>query len=170
MDIFSKNDSNDNNTSLAFENLSTNGAFLTTTNGIETNLMTISWGFVGFAWHRPVFITMIRPNRHTREIIKGADSFTISIPYTDEFKEALKICGTKSGRDFNKIDLVKIDLVNSKNVQSPIVANCNGYFECKIIHIEKLNSELMPLEFVKSFYSTGDYHDLFFGEIVDFYG
>ncbi len=151
------------------DNLSTKGAFFTTTNGETINTMTISWGFIGFAWRKPVFIGMVRPQRFTSEILKKADCFTISVPFDDSFKDALSICGSKSGRDIDKTDEANIKFCEGKTVLSPVIENCGGFIECQIIHKEKLVVEDMPSELIELFYKSSDYHEFVFGEIKDFY-
>lgn len=158
------------NLSESMKNLSERGAFLTVTNADgTTNTMTISWGYIGFSWERPMFITMIRPQRFTSEVIQNADSFTISIPFSDEMKKALMICGSKSGRDTNKLEAASIEYVPAKSVSGSVVAECDMYYECKIRYCDPLNMEKLNEDIFAKFYK-GDSHDFFFGEIVDVYG
>ena len=49
------------NLSVAMENLTKRGAFLTVKEGGKVNTMTISWGYVGFSWNKPFFVAMVRP-------------------------------------------------------------------------------------------------------------
>ena len=35
------------------------------------NMMTASWGGVGFLWNKPVVFVFIRPERYTREFVDG---------------------------------------------------------------------------------------------------
>ncbi len=156
------------NLETALENLTKRGAFLTTTSEDKTNTMTVSWGYVGYAWNRPIFIVKVRPQRYTLELLQKSDSFTISIPYSDDFKKALGVCGSKSGRDVNKEELANIKFINSKNVTSKVVENCDKYYECKITHIDKISSQNATDE-IKGFYKQDDYHYLFYGEIVETY-
>ena len=150
----------------AMEHFSKTGGFLSVKSGGKTNTMTVGWGFVGFMWNRPYFITVVRPQRYTTELLKTADSFTISVPFGSMLEE-LKICGSKSGRDIDKSGIVKF--MPSKKVESPIVDGCDVYYECKIKYAEKLDGEALP-EDVKNTFYKGDFHDVYFGEIVDCYG
>ena len=43
----------------------------------------------------------IRPERYTHEFIEREGRFTLSF-FKDEWKDALKFCGSKSGRDYDK--------------------------------------------------------------------
>jgi len=147
--------------------LTTHGAFLTTASCGETNTMTISWGFIGFIWGKPYFITVVRPQRYTKKIFdNGSDSFTISIPFDDNLKEALSTCGTKSGRDIDKSAIVRF--IPSKTVTSPVVDGCGLYYECRINFSQQLDGNLVPDE-IKRLHYKDDYHFMYFGEITDCY-
>ncbi|MDR1664223.1 MAG: flavin reductase [Clostridiales bacterium] len=148
--------------------LSAHGAFLSVKSGAGTNTMTISWGFVGFIWGKWHFITVVRPQRYTKEILDGgADSFTVSIPFGDALKEELAVCGTESGRDTDKSKTVRF--IPAGRVESPVVEGCHLYYECRINQIQPLDGSVMPPE-VLQFYGAGDYHIMYFGEIVSCHG
>ncbi|MEW9078474.1 flavin reductase [Terrisporobacter glycolicus] len=153
---------------IAMENLSKRGAFLTVKNKNIVNTMTIAWGYVGYSWNRPFFVAMVRPQRYTQELIKEAKDYTISIPYSDDFKEALTICGTKSGRDIDKEKISKIKFIPSQVVNSPIVYNCDMYYECEIKYVDLIDKDKFPEELKKN-YPKEDYHYLYYGEIVKAY-
>ena len=65
------------------------------------NTMTASWGSVGIMWNKPVAFTFIRPQRYTYEFIENNEYYTLSV-YGEEYRKALTLCGTKSGRDIDK--------------------------------------------------------------------
>ena len=149
------------------QELSSKGAFLTVKGNDGVNTMTISWGFVGFMWNKPQFITVVRPQRYTKQVLdSGADSFTVSIPFDGNLKEQLAVCGTKSGRDIDKSTVV--EFVPAKNVASPIVAQCGLYYECKINTSQQLDGNLLLPNIAEKFYKD-DFHIMYFGEIVECY-
>lgn len=153
----------------AMEHLHKRGAFLTVSNAEgTTNTMTISWGYIGFSWDRPIFVTLVRPQRFTNEVIQTANSFTISIPFVDEMVRPLAICGSKSGRDVNKLELAGIEYTSAKTVASPVVAGCDIYYECKISYTDPLCMEKLNKDIAEGFYK-GDSHNFYFGEITSTY-
>lgn len=156
------------NLDLAMKNLIKRGAFLTAKGDLGVNTMTIAWGYIGFSWNKPYFVAMVRPQRYTYEVLKSAEDFTVSIPYSDNMKNALTICGTKSGRDINKEKEANISFISSNIVSSPVVKDCNMYYECKITYIDKIDKDKFPNELKKN-YPLDDYHFLYYGEIVDCY-
>ena len=66
------------------------------------NTMTASWGGVGIMWNRDVVFAFIRPQRYTFEVLEKSDIFTFSF-FDEKYKPELSICGTKSGRDIDKV-------------------------------------------------------------------
>lgn len=152
----------------AMKHLTTKGAFLTVKDDTGVNTMTIAWGYIGYSWNKPFFVAMVRPQRYTFKFLKTAKDYTISIPFSDDMKEALTICGTKSGKDIDKEKEANIKFIPSKNVSSPVVDNCNIYYECKITYVDRLNKDNFP-EDLKKNYPMDDYHFMYYGEIIDCY-
>lgn len=70
--------------------------------GIQYNAMTASWGGMGVMWNKNVFWCFIRPQRYTKEFVDNSDKITLSF-FDSKYKDALVLCGRKSGRECNKI-------------------------------------------------------------------
>ena len=88
-----------------------------------------------------VAVTVLRPQRYTKEFIDQSESFTLSF-YDDTFKKDLSYLGSVSGRDEDKI---------AKTRLTPTDANGIPFFEeAKIVLIcKKLYSQPMdPAGFV----------------------
>lgn len=66
------------------------------------NTMTISWGGVGIMWGKPVVFTFIRPQRYTFAFMENGDRYTMSF-FDEKYRDALKFCGSKSGKDYDKV-------------------------------------------------------------------
>jgi flavin reductase (DIM6/NTAB) family NADH-FMN oxidoreductase RutF len=139
------------------------GAFLTVQSNDTVNSMTIGWASIGFLWGRPVITVMVRKSRYTYELIEQSDEFTVSVPKTD-MAEALKICGTKSGRDTDKLKACALELFPGEKVKTPILKIPGIHFECGIV----FKSPTDPQQLVDSYkhlYPDKDYHTFYFGEI-----
>ncbi len=65
------------------------------------NMMTASWGTIGFLWGKPVACVVIRPQRYTLEFVEKEECFTLSF-FNERYRSALKLCGTKSGKEIDK--------------------------------------------------------------------
>lgn len=71
-------------------------------NAKSFNTMTASWGGMGWLWNKPVAFLFIRPERYTHQFIDTNDRLTLSF-FPEECRKALQICGSKSGRDMDKV-------------------------------------------------------------------
>ena len=75
------------------------------------NMMTASWGGIGWLWNKPVAFVFIRPERYTFEFAEQSDCITLSfLGMGKEAREIYKVCGSKSGRDINKAEVCGLDI------------------------------------------------------------
>ncbi|MEA1962006.1 MAG: flavin reductase family protein [Bacillota bacterium] len=145
------------------------GAFLTVQSDDRLNTMTIGWGSLGIAWRKPVLMVMVRYSRFTHELLENAADFTVSVPLDTAMKPALSTAGSKSGRDINKFETANLTAQPSKIVQSPVINECDLFYECKIIYQQSMDPAEMPSEIKETFYGDDDLHVMYFGEIVASY-
>ena len=150
------------------EHLQHGGVFLTVA-GETPNTMTIGWGSVGCVWGKPVFTVLVRPQRHTYEMIKAAGEFTVSVPTKNALKAELAFAGTKSGRDLNKFDGHGLTAAPAQEVGAPIVAECGLHFECRTLLTQDMTPDRMDPSLAAKVYPAADFHTMFFGEIVRCY-
>jgi Conserved protein/domain typically associated with flavoprotein oxygenases, DIM6/NTAB family len=154
-----------------FLNQLVKGAFLTVQQGEHVNTMTIGWGTVGYMWNRPVLMVPVRYSRYTHTLIENATSFTVSLPVTKDLKKELAFCGSKSGRDLDKIKECGLTLEASQSVgvASPIIGECELHIECKIVYKQPMGSEHLSEQIVEAQYKNEDYHVQYYGEIMNAY-
>jgi flavin reductase (DIM6/NTAB) family NADH-FMN oxidoreductase RutF len=145
------------------------GAFLTVKEGDRLNTMTIGWGSIGYMWNKPVLIVMVRYSRHTFDLIDKAQDFTVSLPLNGQLKDALTFCGTKSGREIDKIKECNLKLKPGNKVNTPVLEDCDLHLECKIVYKQPMDEQQLTKGIKDRSYSNGDYHVLYYGEIVDVY-
>lgn len=131
--------------------------------------MTFGWGTIGTIWGRPIFSVLVRPTRHTFGLIEATDDFTVNI-LPRSMGEALDFWGKHSGRDVDKWAKTGLTPVPARQVRSPIVAEGVLHFECRVVHHNSMDPGTVAPELVPAYYSTGDYHRVFHGEIVACYG
>ena len=150
------------------------GAFLTT--GEKANPMTIGWAQFGIVWGKPILTVFVRKSRHSHELIENGGCFTVSVPKQGEMKEALGICGKKSGRDTDKLAEANLTIKAPQACCVGGVEGCEIYFECKKLF--SMNCDGMAAftdeALLQRFYQgktdlAGDPHDVYFGEIVAAY-
>ncbi len=129
------------------------------------NGMTIGWINIGSIWGRPIATVLIRPSRHTFKVIEAGDSFTVNVMPTD-LKSAVMLFGSKSGRDMDKFEAAGITPADGLAVKSPYIAQADLVIECRIAFKQPMDKDLISAEFVREAYSSGDYHTIYYGEIV----
>lgn len=152
----------------ATDALSKGRAFLTSGKDAP-NTMTIGWGSIGYMWNRPVFIAVVRPQRHTHGIMLKESEFTVSIPTKNDLSAALAFAGTASGRDGNKFEGHGITASPSQHVSCPIIKECGLHFECKTRLIQDMTGDRMDESVIARSYPARDFHTIFIGEIVSCY-
>ncbi|MEE0957528.1 MAG: flavin reductase family protein, partial [Ruminococcus sp.] len=85
-----------------FQLIGNDWALVTAGNAEKFNTMTISWGGVGIMWNKPVTFSFIRPQRYTFGFMQENGCFSMSF-FDEEYRKALAFCGSKSGRDVDKV-------------------------------------------------------------------
>ncbi|MCD4712591.1 MAG: flavin reductase family protein [Clostridiales bacterium] len=152
-----------------FLNQLVKGAFLTVKNDEKVNTMTIGWGTVGYIWNKPILMVPVRYQRHTYSMIDQAQTFSVSVPVHKDMKKALAFCGTKSGRDMDKISEIGLVLEDAQMIDTPIIADCDLHIECKIVYKQAMEPGNLIGDIRKSSYPNNDFHVLYYGEIVKAY-
>ena len=127
------------------------------------NTMTVSWGALGELWGKDMVTVYIRPQRYTLEFVEKSDYFTLSF-YPAEYKKALGVCGSRSGRDIDKA---------AETGLTPVFDEAAPYFdEAKLVIICKkvAKSKFEPEQFIDRSiidddYPQNDFHYIYYGEI-----
>lgn len=155
------------------------GVLITSKAGDKVNSMTISWGMLGIEWGKPVFITVIREGRFTRELLEKNGEFTVNIPLDSSQKKILGFCGSKSGRDTDKLKELGLTLEEPESISVPGIKELPLTLECRIVYRQKQDIQAMEPEAVEKFYpqnvdssftgSNRDVHIAYYGEIVNAY-
>ena len=150
------------------------GILITTKADGQVNTMTIGWGHIGIEWSRPIFVAYIRETRYTREMLDKCGEFTINVPVGEYDPAILGFCGTKSGRDVNKIEAMNLHLEESEVISVPGIREFPLTLECKVIYKQKQDLSAIPADILDRYYpadETGfrDYHYVYYGQIVNAY-
>jgi|GEM_PF-195032 flavin reductase (DIM6/NTAB) family NADH-FMN oxidoreductase RutF len=130
------------------------------------NAMTIGWGFWGTLWNKSVFLTYIRPSRHTFENLKAWPFFSVNCFDGPERNEWFRICGTESFRDKDKIKELGIPMLRYGKEKIPYIGEAPFSLICRIISVQALEPDAVPEEVERHFYKGRDYHHLFWGEVI----
>ncbi|HEX3027547.1 MAG TPA: flavin reductase family protein [Clostridia bacterium] len=145
-----------------FDKIGNQWMLITAGDGNSFNTMTASWGGMGVLWSRPVAFAFIRPTRYTYEFVEKSDRFSLSF-YDENYREALNLCGTKSGRDLDKAKATGL---------TPVEAEKTVYFEqaklvliCKKLYSDDFKQQNFIDRSVDEQMYHGDYHRMYIGEI-----
>lgn len=141
------------------------GAFLTVKNGDKINTMTIGWASIGRIWNQPVFEVMVRYSRYTYDLIKDADSFTVSFTLDDSLKDALSVCGSKSGRDIDKFGQCNLTPKYDDIVKTPYIAEADLHVLCDILYGQPMDPKRLPESLKERWYGDEDYHVIYYGQV-----
>jgi len=134
----------------------------------KPNVMTIGWGTIGCIWSRPVFIVLVRPSRYSYSRLEQVNDFTVNVP-PREISAAVSHCGSISGRHHDKFAEAQLTPIPSREVRSPIIKECVVHYECRTLHRNDLAPEALAQAVREEFYPSGDFHRVYFGEIVAAY-
>ncbi len=142
------------------------GVFLTTKNEGEVNTMTMGWGTAGFIWNQNILMAPVRKSRYTHKLIENSEYFTVSVPLNGQLKKELQFCGTKSGRDYNKIEELNLELAEVEEAEVPIIKGNDLHFICKIKYQQDMLKENLAEDILEKKYPDKDMHTFYYGEVV----
>lgn len=134
----------------------------------KANVMTIGWGLIGRFWGRPFFLVGVRPSRYTYRFIEETKDFTINVPKKG-MEEIVSYCGSVSGREHDKFEEKGLTMTPGRKVGSPSVSECVIHYECKVSYRTNVVPSVLSDDILRSSYRSGNYHALYFGEILAAY-
>ena len=147
----------------AFEVFDNDWALVTGGTKDRYNTMTISWGGLGTLWGKPVATVYVKPILYTHEFLEQSDYFTVSF-YPPEYRKALALLGSRSGRDGDKVadaGLTPVFLdraVTFKEAKMTLV--------CKKIYRQDMDTSAMPPEVIEDYYTGEAPHTVYIGEVI----
>ena len=146
------------------ERLADGGLLLASTRADGTsNVMTIGWASVGIIWGLPVMVVLVRPSRYTYQFIESSGLFTVNVP-TPAMRAYVNMCGTTSGRDVDK--LVGVATSMGQTVNAVVLQDCALVYECQVVHTNDVIPENLAPDVARRAYPRGDYHRVYYGQIM----
>ncbi len=128
------------------------------------NTMTASWGGLGVLWNKPVSYIFIRPQRYTYEFMEKNKSYSLSF-FDEKYRKALNLCGTKSGRDCDKVKESGLTPVVSENGVVHF-AEAKLVLECSKLYYQDIDPSHFLDPSINGIYNN-DYHRMYIGSITD---
>ena len=146
-----------------FKLIGSDWMLITAKKGDKTNMMTASWGGVGILWNKPVATIYVRPQRYTKEFIDNEEYFSLCV-LPEEYRQILNYCGTKSGRDEDKIAETKLTIDESG--KAPIFKESRLVLICKKLYAQDLTEQsFIDKSLVEKNYKAKDFHTMYIAEI-----
>ena len=131
----------------------------------QCNTMTASWGGLGVLWGKPVAMVYIRPQRYTLEFVEREDTFTLCF-FGEEYRKALALCGSKSGRDMDKVKECGFTVATAEG--APYFEEADLVLVCKKAYWQDMDpTHFLDGEIDSKWYPEKDYHRIFIGEILE---
>ena len=138
---------------------------ITAGTGDKCNTMTASWGGLGVLWGRPVATVYIRPQRYTLEFVEREDTFTLCF-FGEEYRKALALCGSKSGREVDKVKECGFTVATAEG--APYFEEAYLVLVCKKAYWQDMDpTHFLDGEIDEKWYPQKDYHRIFIGEILE---
>lgn len=132
----------------------------------QINTMTASWGGMGVMWNKNVAVTVLRPQRYTKEFIDASDRFSLSF-YDDSYKKDMTYVGRVSGRE-EPDKISKTSLTPAQIDGVPYFEEANMIFICKKLFVQEMdaNGFVEGCEEINTAnYQNKDYHFMYVAEI-----
>ncbi|MBK5722371.1 DUF4468 domain-containing protein [Dysgonomonas sp. Marseille-P4677] len=131
----------------------------------QTNVMTASWGGLGTFWEKPVAFCFLNPTRYSVQMMDKGEYYTISF-YTEAYKEALRYCGSVSGRTTDKIKGSGLTPIKTPSGATAF-AEAWMILECKKIVSQQMSSDAVVDKNLPNDWTKDGFHKMYIGEILN---
>jgi len=134
------------------------------------NTMTIGWCQLGTLWRKPVCTVYVRPERYTYQFMESHDYFTVSVLPEAE-KKTLAVCGTKSGRELNKIETCGLTVRYGVG-DAPFFEEAEWVLVCKKMYAHDFAPDcVLDGTHILPRYAEGEggWHRMYIGEVLEAY-
>ena len=138
---------------------------ITAGNEASCNTMTASWGGLGVIWGAPAATCYIRPQRYTKEFVDREEYFTLTF-FGEEYRKALALCGSKSGRDIDKVKECGFT-VRAAACGAPYFEQAELVLVCRKRFAQDMDPACIAADVKEKWYPEQDYHTMYIGEIVE---
>ncbi|WP_321438342.1 DUF4468 domain-containing protein [uncultured Bacteroides sp.] len=145
--------------------LSENWMLITAGDKDKFNMMTASWGGLGFLYQKPVAFCFINPTRYTYQLMENNDTYTLSF-YTEAYRDALKYCGSNSGKDVDKVKGSGLTPIATPT-GSKAFSQAWLIIECRKMVAQSLQAESISDKSLKENWTGKQMHKMYIGEIIN---
>lgn len=145
--------------------LSEDWMLVTAGNDQKFNMMTASWGGLGHLYNKPVAFCFINPSRYTHQLLDNGDTYTLTF-YTETYRDALKYCGSHSGKDGDKVKATGLTPITTPN-GSKAFGEAWLIIECRKMISQPIYPNGMHDAKLKQEWEGKQTHTMYIGEIIN---
>jgi len=145
--------------------LSQDWMLITAGDNTEFNMMTASWGGLGYLFAKPAAFCFINPTRHTYPLMEKYETYTLSF-YTEAYRSVLEYCGSNSGREKDKVKETGLTPVTTPS-GSKAFNEAWMIIECRKLVSQPLSQESISNEEVRKEWIGKQVNKMFVGEIIN---
>ena len=149
-----------------FHRIGIDQMLISASDGEHVNTMTASWGGCGILWNKPIAVCFIRPQRHTFSIVENASHFSLAF-FDGARRDALRFCGTHSGRDGDKFAATGLTCSTTED-GVPYPAEATRVLICRKLYTDEIKENGFVDPSLLSNYAAKDFHKIYVGEIVQY--
>lgn len=131
----------------------------------KINMMTASWGGLGFLWGTPVAFVFIRPERYTFGFVEDGDTFTLSF-FEEKYRDMLRMMGTKSGREVNKCAASGM-MIDCSSPHSPFPEDARLVMKVRKLYADFLKEECFIDGAPMKYYEKDGLHKMYVCKIEE---
>jgi flavin reductase (DIM6/NTAB) family NADH-FMN oxidoreductase RutF len=148
-----------------FKLISQDWMLITAGDRTKFNMMTANWAGLGYLWYQPVSFCFVRPQRYTFEFMEKSAPYSLSF-FSDEYREALSLCGSQSGREVDKVKATGLTPAFT-DTGTPYFAEARLVLECRKLYARSLEEAgFVDTGIPAEVYADKDYHRMYVGGIV----
>lgn len=149
-----------------FDTIEKECMLITAKKGDKVNMMAANWGGVGVLWFKPVTFAFVRPERYTREFMDAGESFSMCfMGKNDRYKDEIMLCGTKSGREIDKVKETGFTVLEEAGV--PYFEQSRMVVFCKKLLVQQFTPEsVQDKKYIKEIYEEAGYHYMYISEVT----
>ena len=134
----------------------------------KPNVMTIGWITGGAIWSKPILTVLVRPSRFTYSRLNEVAEFTVNV-LPPAMAPVAEVCGTVSGRDADKFAQTGLKPMPGQQVRVPVIEQAVVHYECRVVHTNEVIPTNLAAAIRTSAYRNGDFHRIYFGEVLAAY-
>jgi len=133
----------------------------------KVNGMTIAWGFIGNMWNQPFFISAVRPQRFTWNLIKESGFFTVNF-LPKGLQNALSYFGSVSGYNEDKFENHILNFETDSSGAFCRILEAETILDCAVVTANQIEPFALPADYRdKNYRQDNGYHTMIYGKIVN---